>query len=73
MHAIFADSATEKRYNLTFSVSARNLLNHTNPGVPIGNLTSLFFGQSNSTAGSFGPERMNSGNRRIEFQLRFSF
>jgi hypothetical protein len=32
MGGIFGDSSTSKRYNLTLSVSARNLLNHTNPG-----------------------------------------
>lgn len=70
---MFGDSGGEsKRYNLTFSVSARNVLNHLNPGSPIGNLSSDRFGQSNTLAGGFG-DRGTSNNRRIEFQLRFSF
>lgn len=64
----------ENRYSLTFSVSARNLLNTTNPGNPIGNLSSPLFGISNSLAGGFGPGGGGgAGNRRIELSLRFSF
>jgi hypothetical protein len=63
---------SEKRYNFTFSVSARNLLNHVNPGQPIGVLSSDRFGLSNSLAGGFG-DRSAANNRRLEFQLRFSF
>ena len=60
--------------NVTFSVSARNLLNHTNLGTPIGTLTSPLFGTSNTLAGFGGPGGGGeAGNRRIEFQLRFSF
>jgi len=73
MRGPFGDGTTEKRYNLTFSVSARNLLNNVNPGVPVGNLTSPFFGQSTSTASGFGPFASAAGNRRVDFQLRFSF
>ncbi|MBI1984445.1 MAG: TonB-dependent receptor, partial [Acidobacteria bacterium] len=60
-----------KRYALTFSVSARNILNITNPGTPIGNLSSPLFGESNSSAG-FG-RGGNAGNRTLMLQLRFSF
>lgn len=72
MHGVFSDALTEHRYNLTFSVSARNLLNTLNPGTPIGNLTSPFFGQSNTIAGGWGPVAL-ANNRRVELQLRFSF
>jgi hypothetical protein len=70
-----AKRTTEKRYTMTFSLRVQNLLNHTNPGQPIGNLSSLLFGRANTTAGNFG---FNSGipaagNRRIEGQIRFSF
>ena len=62
---------------LTFSVSAQNLLNHVNPSTPVGNLTSLLFGQSLSTAGGFGGGGGggggSGGNRRIELQARFGF
>jgi hypothetical protein len=69
---------TEKPYNLTFSINARNLLNRNNPGVPIGNLSSPLFGQSNNSAGFFGffgggGGNNSTGNRRIEFGLRFNF
>jgi hypothetical protein len=72
MHAIFADQLTDRRYNLTFTASARNLLNHTNPGSVVGNLSSPFFGQSTNLAGGWGPSS-SAGNRRVELGLRFSF
>jgi hypothetical protein len=68
--------APEKRYNVTFSVNIQNLLNHTNLGQPIGNLSSTRFGESTSTAGSFGFGPGGSaaaGNRRVQVQVRFSF
>ncbi|MGH9516653.1 MAG: carboxypeptidase regulatory-like domain-containing protein [Terriglobales bacterium] len=60
-----------RRYNLTFSISARNLLNTFNPGPPVGNLNSRYFGQSIIIAG--GPFASASANRRIDLQVRFSF
>ncbi len=65
--------ATNRRYNLTVSISARNLFNHVNDGPIIGNLTSPLFGQANSVAGGFGAYAENANNRRIELQARFSF
>jgi hypothetical protein len=63
-----------RRYNLTLSVNVQNLLNNTNLGTPIGNLSSPLFGQSNTTAGGFGfGGGQSAGNRRIEMQLRFGF
>jgi hypothetical protein len=56
---------------LTFSLSAQNLLNHVNPSTPVGNLTSLLFGQSLSTTPGFGGG--SGGNRRIELQARLGF
>ncbi len=64
---------TGKRYNLTFSVQARNLLNHVNPGPVNGIVTSPLFGQSNSLGGGFGPFAENANNRRMELQMRFAF
>ena len=63
--------AVSRRYNLTFSISARNLLNTFNPGPPVGNLSSKYFGQSINIAG--GPFASASANRRIDLQVRFSF
>lgn len=63
----------EQRYNVTLSIQARNLLNTTNLGLPIGNLSSALFGQSTQTAGGFGGGGSDANNRRLEFQLRFTF
>jgi hypothetical protein len=63
--------ATNRRYGLTFSISARNLLNSFNPGPPVGNLSSPFFGESIALAG--GPFSSASANRRVDLQVRFSF
>ena len=63
-----------RRYNLSISMSVRNLLNHTNPGPIIGNITSPLFGQANQPAG--GGEFIFSeaaNNRRLELQMRFTF
>jgi hypothetical protein len=65
--------ATNRRYNLTLSVQARNLFNHVNPGQVTGNITSPLFGQSNSLAGGFGAFAENGNNRRLDFQMRFTF
>jgi hypothetical protein len=65
--------ATNRRYNLTFSVQARNLLNHVNPGAINGTLTSPLFGQSNTLAGGFGAFAESGNNRRLELQMRFAF
>jgi hypothetical protein len=43
-----------------------------NPGPPVGNLTSPLFGQS-LALGSVGPGGSAAHNRRLEFQLQFSF
>ena len=64
-------NATDRRYNLTFSVSARNVLNVVNLGTPNGVLGSPFFGQSNALA--TGPFSSASVNRRIDLQVQFVF
>jgi len=64
-------SETNRKYNLTFSVSARNLFNNVNYGVPVGNLDSSYFGQSTSLAGP--PFSSGSAVRRIDLQMLFSF
>jgi len=64
--------ASEKPYKLSAAISIQNLFNHTNPGQPIGNLSSNLFGQSNQTSseGSFGNA---TSNRRISLVVRFNF
>jgi len=54
------------RYNLEFSLSARNVFNTVNLAAPVGNLGSPLFGRSNSVA-DFAPYR------RIDLAVRFSF
>jgi hypothetical protein len=63
------------RYNAAAGISARNLLNHNNPGPIIGNITSPLFGQANQVAGGPNGEGFseNASNRRLEMQVRFSF
>ncbi len=63
--------ATNRRYNLTLSISARNVFNRVNLGIPSGNLESPFFDKSNTLAG--GPFNSQSSNRRIDLQARFTF
>ncbi|MGB8890399.1 MAG: carboxypeptidase regulatory-like domain-containing protein [Candidatus Korobacteraceae bacterium] len=62
---------TSRKYNLTFSVSARNLLNNVNYAPPIGTLGSPLFGTSNALAGA--PFSSGSASRRIDLQMLFSF
>jgi hypothetical protein len=64
-------AATNRRYNLTFSVSARNVFNRVNLAPPIGNLSSPLFGESNALAS--GPYSFGSATRRIDLQVQFSF
>ncbi len=72
-------SRLSRRYNLSIGMSINNLLNHTNPGPIIGNITSRFFGQANQTSGGGGGGGGGLGfaesanNRRLELQIRFSF
>lgn len=64
--------ATGKRdpMELTFSAQARNVLNHPNLALPVGNLSSPLFGLSTSLLGGGGN---NAGVRRIEIQVKLSF
>jgi Carboxypeptidase regulatory-like domain len=62
----------DRPYRLSFVVTAQNLFNTVNPGVPIGNLGSPLFGQSVSNSTEAGASRVSS-NRRINFAIRFNF
>jgi hypothetical protein len=68
-------SATDRRYSLTFGISARNVLNHVNLGPPVGNLSSPLFAESNSLARGpgFGGAFSSAANRRIDLMATFSF
>ncbi len=76
----FGGGGTDKPYNLTLGVQFTNLFNNVNFGTPVGNLNSSRFGQSVNTVGGFGGfgggggfGGVNSGNRRAELQMRFSW
>jgi len=75
MRSIIGAPTTEHRYNLVVGMVARNVLNHTNPGPIIGDITSPFFGRANQMAGSLNGEGLseNADNRRLELQIRFQF
>src|SRR5437016_5741413 len=65
----------DKPYKLTLSLFMGNLLNHTNKGTPIGNLSSPQFGRSNPLAG-MNPFTFGAGsasNRSVSLRAQFSF
>jgi hypothetical protein len=73
------------KYNLTVSINARNVLNHANFGVPSGDLSSPYFGESRTLSSGFGPPGgggagggmgaavTSTYQRKIDLQLRFTF
>lgn len=65
------------RYTISLAASIRNIINHDNPGPIIGDITSPFFGRANQSAGAtnFGGTGFleSANNRRLEFQMKFSF
>ncbi len=63
--------STNHRYIVTFSVAARNIFNNVNLALPIGNLSSPLFGQSNGLASGMGATA--TANRRIDLQVSFNF
>ena len=67
--------STAHRLNLSIGMSIRNLLNHTNPGPIIGNITSPYFGSANQIAGGQNGEGFyeTANNRRLESQIKFTF
>jgi hypothetical protein len=68
---MFGGAPSNYRYNLTFSVNARNVFNNVNVSNPVGNLSSPIFGESNGLAG--GPFSSSTANRRIDLQVSFNF
>ncbi len=64
-------AANNQRYNLTFSVNARNLFNIVNDSTPAGSLGSRSFDMPNALAGgAFGN---GAAVREIQLQAQFSF
>lgn len=66
----------DRPYRLTLSFFVTNLFNRTNAGIPIGNLSSLLFGTSNSLSGlgqfTFGASAAQS-NRSVTLRAQFQF
>ncbi len=75
MRNLLGTTSVARRYNLIIGLSARNLLNHNNPGPIIGNITSPLFGRANQIAGAPNGEGFseNASNRRLEMQIRLNF
>jgi len=75
INAIIGTPGSGRRYNITFSISTRNVLNHTNPGQITGNITSPLFGKSNQIGRPPNGEGFyeTANNRRIEMQIKFAF
>jgi hypothetical protein len=69
---MFGGDYTGRRFNLTASASARNLLNRENFASPESNLSSPDFGKPLSLAGGFGGGA-SVYNRRLDLQLRLTF
>ena len=74
---MFGGVNSGKKYNLTLTANARNLLNHANYAAPSGDLASPLFGQYTALTGGFGPGPQGGGSstyeRKIDLQLRFQF
>jgi hypothetical protein len=64
-------ATSDRRYNLTFGVIARNIFNKVNYANPSGILGSRFFDTSNQLQS--GPFSNSAANRRIDLQATFSF
>jgi len=71
-----ASRPEDRPYKLTISLFVANVLNHTNKGTPIGNLSSPLFGTSNSLSGvgqfTFGASSAQS-NRSVSLRAQFQF
>jgi hypothetical protein len=67
---------TEHRYNVTFSVSVNNVMNHVNPGSYSGLISSPKFGQPQNVVtgyGGGGGGGTQANNRRVDLSMRFAF
>ncbi|MGB7602954.1 MAG: carboxypeptidase regulatory-like domain-containing protein [Candidatus Sulfotelmatobacter sp.] len=65
-------SGSDRRYNLSFGVSARNVFNKVNLANPSGILGSRFFDTSNALAQN-GPFSNGAANRRVDLIATFNF
>ena len=74
-HGLFSNKPASRRYNVSLAMSTQNIINHTNPGPIIGNVTSPLFGRANQVAGRPNGEGFSesANNRRLEAQLKFTY
>ena len=70
-----AKPPVQRPYTLYLSLNGTNILNRTNKGTPVGNMTSPFFLQSPSGSNNFvfGPGSGSGGNRTVSVRVRLSF
>jgi hypothetical protein len=61
----------DPRYMLAFSIDAENVLNHVNPGAPVGVLSSPQFGQSISLNSPYSGN--SSATRTVQLHVGFEF
>jgi hypothetical protein len=61
----------DPRYSVDLSIEAQNVLNHPNPGAPVGVLTSPEFGESISLNSPFSSN--NAANRLVYLRASFNF
>jgi hypothetical protein len=66
-------NTSNNKYTLTAGLFVNNLLNHLNPGSPVGNLLDPRFGESLALNSIGGQGAAQAFNRRVEISLRFSF
>jgi hypothetical protein len=72
--SIFSGPPADREYKVTIGFSTRNILNHTNPGPIIGNISSPLFGRSNALSGGLpGTFLSDANNRTTEIMTTFSF
>jgi hypothetical protein len=72
--SIFPGPPADREYKVTIGFSTRNILNHTNPGPIIGNISSPLFGRSNALSGGLpGTFLSDANNRTTEIMTTFSF
>ena len=67
----FGAAPATRKYNLTITAAARNVLNHPNLAAPVGILTLSYFGQSHTLMGP--PFSSGAANRRVDLQALFTF
>ena len=73
-HGMPAGPSSGRKYNLTFSASTFNALNHANFAPPEGDLSSPYFGQYRGLADLAGHmSAPTTFNRKISLQVRFTF